>query len=86
MEVGDRETGYEGGGTRQDLWWRQTASIKYLSDMLKYILAAARGLHWESGRRGEGGRDRGAEESEDGTGSDGSRDDGTETGDAQVGK
>ena len=28
LDVCDRETGYEGGGSRQVPWWRQMASIK----------------------------------------------------------
>ena len=80
------ETGYEGGGMRRKLWWRKTATINKLSATLKYISAGARERRWKSGRRGGGGGDRDAEESEDGAGSDDSRDAGAETGDAQVGK
>ena len=28
LEVCDRETGYEGGGRRQEPWWRKTADRK----------------------------------------------------------
>ena len=82
LGVCDRETGYEGGGRRQEPWWRQTASRKQLSDTLKDISAAARERRWKSGRRGGGGGYRNAEESEYGAGRDGSWDGGTETGDA----
>ena len=83
----DRETGYEGGGRRWELWWIQTADRKQLSATLKEILAATRERRWKSGRRGRGGGgERESEESEEGTGRDGSRDDGTETGDAKVGE
>ena len=45
---------------------------------------AARDRRYKSGRRGGGGGERDAEESEDGSGSDGYWDDRTETGDAKV--
>ena len=61
-------------------------AIKQLSAPLKEILAAARWWCWKSGRSGEGGGDREAEESKDESGIDESRDAGTETGEAQVGK
>ena len=48
------------------------------------MLAAARERRRKSGRRGVGGGDMGADESEDGAGSDGSWGAGTETGDAQM--
>ena len=86
LEVYDRETGYEGGGMRWDLWWRQTAARKQLSATLKEIPEAARERHWKSGRRGGGGGYKGAEESEYGAGSDGYRDAGTDTGETQVGE
>ena len=47
---------------------------------------AARDRRYKSGRRGGGGGERDAEESEDGSGRDVSRDAGTETDDAQVGE
>ena len=52
LEVCDRETGYKGGGRRQELWWRQTAARKQMSTTLKGFLEAARERRWESGRRG----------------------------------
>ena len=78
------ETGYEGGGRRREPWRRQTAARNQLSATLKEISAVARERRWKSGRRGGGGGDKDAEESEDWAGRDGSRDAGTETGDAQV--
>ena len=72
LKVCDRDTGYEGGGRRQDPLWRQTASRKQLSATLTDILAAEMEWRWKSGRCGGGGRDRDAEESEDREGSDGS--------------
>ena len=86
LEVCNRETGYKGGGRRRETWWRQTAAIKQLSATLKYILVAARERCWKPVRRGGGGGDRDAEESEYGSRINGSRDAGTETGDAQVGE
>ena len=87
LEVCDRDTGYKGGGSLQEPWWRQTAARKKLSDSLKDILAVARERHWKSGRHGESrGEDRDEEESEYGAGSDGYWCAGTETGEAQVGK
>ena len=66
-----------------ETWWRQFAARKQLSNTLKEILAASREQRWKSGRCGEsGGRDRDAEESEDGERSYVSRYAGTQTGDA----
>ena len=45
LEVCDRETGYEGGGRRQDPWWRQTAARNQLSVTLKEIAVTARDRH-----------------------------------------
>ena len=42
MEVCDKETCYEIGGRLHDTWLRKTAARKQMSDMLKYILTAAR--------------------------------------------
>ena len=53
---------------------------------LKDISAAARERRWRYVRRGGGGGDRDAYESEYGAGSDGYWYAGTETGDSQVGK
>ena len=86
LEVCNRDTGYEGVWRLRETWWEQTVARKQLSATLKYILAAARERRWKSGRRGRGGGDNDAEESEDVTESDGSRDAGMETGDAQVEK
>ena len=87
LGVRDRETGYEGGVRRQELWWRKTAARKYLSATLKWISAVARERRWKSDRRGDsGGGERDTEESEGGAGSDGSQYAGTEIGDYQVGK
>ena len=85
LEVCDRGTGYKGGGRVREPWWKQTAATNHLGDTLKDILAVARERRWKSGRRGGGGGDRDAEESEDKVGSDRYRDAGMETGDAQVG-
>ena len=79
-------TGYERGGRCGETWWLQTAARKNLISMLKDILAAARELCWKSGRRGRGGGDREAEESETDVGRYGYWDAGMELGDAQVGK
>ena len=86
LDVCDRETGYAGGGRRQDPWRRQTAARKQLITTLKEILETARKQRYKSGRHGGGVGDRETEESEDGAGSGGSRYAGTETGDAQVGE
>ena len=80
------ETGYEGGGRRRELWRRQTAARNQLSATLKEISAVARERRWKSGRRGGGGGDMDAEESENGSGRYGYRDSGTDTVDAQMGK
>ena len=48
FEVSDRETGYEGGGRRQELWWRQTKAQNQLSATLEQILAAEKAQRWES--------------------------------------
>ena len=87
LEVCDRDTGYEGGGRRRNLWWRQTAARKQLRATLKYISLAARERRWKSGRSGKsGGGERGAGGVEYGAGRDGSWYAGTEIGDAQVGE
>ena len=86
LEVCNRQTGYKGGGRLRDPWWRQTAAIKQLSATLKCILAAEMEQRWKSGRRGGGGGNRDADDSDDGAGSDGSRDAGTQTGDTHVGE
>ena len=54
-EVYNRETGYEGGGRRRELWWRKLADHKQMRFILEDILAAARARRHESGRNGEGG-------------------------------
>ena len=59
---------------------------KQLSATLKDISETSRERRWKSGRRGGGGGDRYAEESEYWAGSYGSQDAGMETGDAQVGE
>ena len=55
LEVCNMGTGYEGGGRRCDLWWRQMTPRKNLSATLEDILAAERARRQESGRRGNGG-------------------------------
>ena len=35
FEVCARETGYEGGGRRRKVWWRQEATEKQLQDTLE---------------------------------------------------
>ena len=62
LEVCDRDTGYEGGGRRQEPWWRQMASRKQLSATLKDILALAMERRWKYYRRGGGKGDMDAEE------------------------
>ena len=57
LEVCNRGAGYEGGGRRRDLLWRQTADQKQLKATLEDILEAARERRRESSRHveGEGG-------------------------------
>ena len=87
LEVCDRETGYEGGGTIREPWWSQTAARKQLSATFKDISAVARDHCCKLGRRGKsGGGDMGAEESEYGAGRYGYWYNGMETEEAQVGE
>ena len=86
LEICNNKTFYERGGKHQDLWWRQSAARKQLSDTLKDILVAARERRWKSDRCGGGGGDREVAESESGVGSNGPHDAGTEKGDSQVGE
>ena len=46
IDICNRETGYEGGGRRRELWWRQTAAQNQLSATLEDILAAAKAQNW----------------------------------------
>ena len=55
IDICNRETGYQGGGRRRELWWRQTAAQNQLIATLEDILAAAKARNWESGRCGKGG-------------------------------
>ena len=84
IDIYHKETGYEGGGRRQDLWWRKMAARKQLSEMLEEVLATARARRWESGRRGEGRGDREAAES--GSGRDGTQYAETDKGDSRMGE
>ena len=62
LEVCNRETDYEGGGTIREPWWRQTAARKQLSATFKEILAVARDQRWKYCRCGKSRGDRDAEE------------------------
>ena len=84
LEILDRETGYEGGGRRRDLWWWQTAAWKQLSATLRYILVSASARRWEYVRRGEGRGDKEVTESDEG--SDGPQYAAMDTCDTWVGK
>ena len=54
LGVCDRETGYEGGGSLHEPWWRKMTARKQLIVMSEEILVVARDHRWEYGRGGEG--------------------------------
>ena len=62
IEICDSDTGYKGGESLRETWWRQTAARKQLSVTLKDILESARAR-----RCGKGGEGRGVAESDAGS-------------------